>query len=130
MQTRYILTVLSGPILISTDSLGNSTRSTISMGLRGGVDGVDQSEFEEWFVEECLVCSSRCMHCLLSTFITKLTHGLKFKFPRLVTYRILCEGLEKDGGIMDAIGCFQQMAGELTEETIMQGQQAEWVLSE
>ncbi|KAF8552474.1 TPR-like protein [Imleria badia] len=51
-----------------------------------------------------------------------------FKVPRFVTYRILCEGLEAVEGIMDAIECFHQMATELTEETITQGEQAEWVL--
>ncbi|KAF8547970.1 hypothetical protein OG21DRAFT_1607157 [Imleria badia] len=44
-----------------------------------------------------------------------------------MTYRIVCEALEKDEGIMDAIECFHQMASELTE-TITQSKQAEWVL--
>ena len=43
-----------------------------------------------------------------------------------MTYRILCEGLEAIGGILDAIECFHQMASELTEAAIMEGEQAEW----
>ena len=43
-----------------------------------------------------------------------------------MTYRILCGGLETVEGVMDAIECFHQMADELTEETITQGEQAEW----
>ena len=58
--------------------------------------------------------------------IVALTHRLKFKVSRLATYRILCEGLERVEGIMDAIECFHQMANELTQETFTRGGQAEW----
>ena len=43
-----------------------------------------------------------------------------------MTYRILCEGLESEEGILDAIECFHQMANELTEVAIMEGEQAGW----
>lgn len=43
-----------------------------------------------------------------------------------MTYRILCEGLEMVEEIMDAIECFHQMRNELKEETITQGEHAEW----
>ncbi|KAF8554548.1 protein prenylyltransferase, partial [Imleria badia] len=57
-----------------------------------------------------------------------LSASRDFKVPRLVTYRILCEGLEIGEGITDAIECYHQMASELTEEIITQDAQAEWVL--
>ena len=60
----------------------------------------------------------------------KIICRLKFKVPRLVTYRIICESLESVGGIMDAIECFHQMTSELMEGSIAQGDQAEWVLGE
>ena len=60
----------------------------------------------------------------------KLTRRSKFNLPRLTIYRTLCEGLGTAEGIMDAIECFLQMANELTEETITQGEQAGWVLGE
>ena len=56
----------------------------------------------------------------------KLTRRLKFNVPRPTIYRALCEGLERVEGISDAIECFHQMASELTEETIMKDEQAEW----
>ena len=60
----------------------------------------------------------------------KLIRRLKFNVPRLVTYRILCEGLDAVGEIMDAIECFHQMTNELTEERVAQDEQASWVLGE
>ena len=45
-----------------------------------------------------------------------------------MSYRIVCEGLETVEGVTDAIECFHQMTSELTEESIMRGEQAEWVL--
>ncbi|KAF8555063.1 TPR-like protein [Imleria badia] len=53
-------------------------------------------------------------------------HG--FKIPRVLIYRTLCQGLEAVEGMIDAIDCFHQMTNELTEETIAQAEQAEWVL--
>ena len=111
-------------------SLGNIISSIISVGLREVVDGMGKNEFEKWIVEERLVGRSRCRRRLLLTFITKLTRRLKFKIPRIVTYRILCEGLEAVEGIMDAIECFHQMTNELTEETIAHDKQAGWVVGE
>ncbi|KAF8551249.1 hypothetical protein OG21DRAFT_1445453 [Imleria badia] len=55
-----------------------------------------------------------------------LSAACDFKTPRIMIYRTLCEGLETVEGIMDAIECFHHMASELTEETIVQGDQAEW----
>lgn len=66
----------------------------------------------------------------LPTIFLELTQGLKFKVPRLTTYRTLCEGLEMADGIMDAVECYHQMAGELAEEIITRGEQAKWFLSE
>ena len=60
----------------------------------------------------------------------KITRRLKFKIPRLMTYRIICEALETVKGIMDAVECFHQMTNELMEETITQGEQAEWFRGE
>ena len=64
------------------------------------------------------------------TFIVKLTHRLKFNVSRVTTYRIICDGLETVEGIIDAIECFHQMAGELTEESVTKGEQAGWFLGE
>ncbi|KAF8548747.1 hypothetical protein OG21DRAFT_1515960 [Imleria badia] len=57
-----------------------------------------------------------------------LSAARDFKVPRLVIYRILCEGLEKDDEIMDAIDCLHRMTSELMEETMTQGEHADWVL--
>ncbi|KAF8551264.1 TPR-like protein [Imleria badia] len=57
-----------------------------------------------------------------------LSAARDFKIPSLVMYQILCEGLEITEGILDAVECFHQMTSELTEDTITQGEQAEWVL--
>ena len=50
----------------------------------------------------------------------------KFKVPRVMVYRIMCEGLERAEGITDAVDCFHQMANEVAENAITQGEQAEW----
>ena len=130
MRTRYVLVVFSGTALTDMETLGNNIRSVISMGLREGVDGVGKSESETWFVEGCPVCRSWCKHHPLPTLVAKLIRRLKFNVPRLVTYRILCEGLDAVGEIMDAIECFHQMTNELTEERVAQDEQASWVLGE
>ena len=46
-QIAYVLAVLSGSIIMDTESLGNDARSNIFMGPREGVDGVGRSEFDE-----------------------------------------------------------------------------------
>ena len=66
----------------------------------------------------------------LATIFLELTRRLKFKVPRLTTYRTLCEGLEMVDGIMDAVECYHRMASELTEEIITGGEQAKWFLGE
>ncbi|KAF8551251.1 hypothetical protein OG21DRAFT_1512971 [Imleria badia] len=55
-----------------------------------------------------------------------LSAARDFKGSRLLTYRIFCEGLEKIGGMLDAIQCFHHMASEMTQEAIAEGEQAEW----
>ncbi|KAF8548746.1 hypothetical protein OG21DRAFT_1489116 [Imleria badia] len=55
-----------------------------------------------------------------------LSAARNFKVPRIMTYQIICEGLESVEGIMDAIECFHQMASELTQEAFSEGEQAKW----
>ena len=76
------------------------------------------------------LCAARDVSIAALALIVKLTRMLKFKIPRIMSYRIVCEGLETVEGVMDAIECFHQMTSELTEESIMRGEQAEWVLGE
>ena len=58
----------------------------------------------------------------------KLTFDPKFKVPRFIIYRALCEHLESVNCVADAIECFHQMASELGQE--LEAEQARWILRE
>ncbi|KAF8548434.1 hypothetical protein OG21DRAFT_1516295 [Imleria badia] len=48
----------------------------------------------------------------------------KFKLPRVVVYCVICDILEGDGRLTEAIECFQQMQNELSEDMGMQDERA------
>ena len=51
---------------------------------------------------------------------------VQFKLPRLAVYRVICDILEGDGRVMEAINCFRQMQSELSEETSLHDERAQW----
>ncbi|KAF8557095.1 hypothetical protein OG21DRAFT_1495015, partial [Imleria badia] len=55
-----------------------------------------------------------------------LSAAAKFKLPRVVVYRVICDILEGDGRISEAIECFQRMNNELPEDTGMEDERAQW----
>ncbi|KAI9571745.1 hypothetical protein HD554DRAFT_2326879 [Boletus coccyginus] len=52
----------------------------------------------------------------------------KFKVPRFVIYRDICNTLERDGRLTEAVECFQRMENELPEDAGVRDEQAEWEL--
>ena len=47
-----------------------------------------------------------------------------------MVYRAICDILEQDGRITEAIGCFRQMQAELTEDSNIHDERIQWELSE
>ena len=42
---------------------------------------------------------------------------LQFQIPKLLVYQAVCDVLEQDGQLTEAIQCFQKMQNDLTEDT-------------
>ncbi|KAF8547586.1 WD40 repeat-like protein [Imleria badia] len=57
-----------------------------------------------------------------------LSATTKFKVPRFVIYRNICEILEEDGLLTEAVECFRQMQNDLPDGTDMQDGRAQWEL--
>ncbi|KAF8548436.1 hypothetical protein OG21DRAFT_1489393 [Imleria badia] len=55
-----------------------------------------------------------------------LSVAAKFKLPKVVVYCVICDILEEDGRLTEAIECFQQMQNELPEDTGMQDERTQW----
>ncbi|KAI9571053.1 hypothetical protein HD554DRAFT_2169413 [Boletus coccyginus] len=60
--------------------------------------------------------------------IEALSAAIKFKVPRFVIYRVICDILEWDGRLAETIECFQQMQSELPEDAGVHDERAEWEL--
>ncbi|KAG8214231.1 hypothetical protein J3R82DRAFT_11038 [Butyriboletus roseoflavus] len=56
-----------------------------------------------------------------------LTAAAKFKLPRFVIYRVICDILEGDGRVTEAVECFRQMQSEL-EDRSTHDWRAQWEL--
>jgi len=54
--------------------------------------------------------------------------SVQFKVPRFVVYRVICNILERDGRLTEALECFRQMQNELPEDASVHDEQAEWEL--
>ncbi|KAI9571582.1 hypothetical protein HD554DRAFT_2036527 [Boletus coccyginus] len=52
----------------------------------------------------------------------------KFKVPRFVVYRVICDILERDGRLTEAVECFRRMQNELPEDMGVHDERAEWEL--
>ncbi|KAI9455961.1 hypothetical protein HD554DRAFT_2238147 [Boletus coccyginus] len=52
----------------------------------------------------------------------------KFKVPRFVVYRVICDILERDGRLAEAVECFQQMQNKLPEDAGVRDELVEWEL--
>jgi hypothetical protein len=52
--------------------------------------------------------------------------SIQFKLPRFVIYRVICDMLEGDNCVMEAIDCFRQMQSELLEDTSLQDERVQW----
>jgi hypothetical protein len=55
-----------------------------------------------------------------------LNAAAKFKLPRVFIYRVMCDMVEGDGRITEAIECFRRMQSELSEDTSMHDERAQW----
>ena len=55
---------------------------------------------------------------------------VQFEFARFDIYRAMCDILEWDGRIMEAITCFQLVQRELCEDTSIHNERTQWELSE
>ena len=55
--------------------------------------------------------------------------SLQFQIPKLLVYQAVCDVLEQDGRLTEAIQCFQKMLNDLTEDTsaYMAWEVGEWV---
>ena len=54
---------------------------------------------------------------------------VQFKLPRFLVYRVICEILEEDGRLTQAIECFRQIQSEVPEDTSTHDGRAPWELS-
>ncbi|KAI9571049.1 hypothetical protein HD554DRAFT_2238808 [Boletus coccyginus] len=52
----------------------------------------------------------------------------KFKVPRFVVYRVICDILERDGRLTEAAECFRQMQSKLPGHAGVRDERAEWEL--
>ncbi|KAI9571574.1 hypothetical protein HD554DRAFT_2168842 [Boletus coccyginus] len=52
----------------------------------------------------------------------------KFKVPRFVVYRVICDILERDGRVTEALKCFRQMQNELPEDAGAHDERSGWEL--
>ena len=55
--------------------------------------------------------------------------SVQFKLPRFLVYRVICDILERDDRLTQAIECFRQMQNELPEDTSSHDGRAQWELS-
>ena len=55
--------------------------------------------------------------------------SVQFKLPRFLVYRVICDILEGDDRLTQAIECFRQMQNELPEDTSSHDGRAQWELS-
>lgn len=51
---------------------------------------------------------------------------MQFNHPKFDTFRTICNVLERDGRVMEAVTCFRRMKSELTEETSRCDERAQW----
>jgi len=51
---------------------------------------------------------------------------VQFKVPRFVVYRVICDILEEDGRLTEAVECFCQLQNALPEETAMHNERVGW----
>ncbi|KAH0826747.1 hypothetical protein J3R83DRAFT_5154 [Lanmaoa asiatica] len=63
-----------------------------------------------------------------STMNKALSAATKFQVPRFAIYRTICNVLEEDGRIKEAIDCFRQMRSELSEDTSTNDERVQWEL--
>ncbi|KAI9455958.1 hypothetical protein HD554DRAFT_2317618 [Boletus coccyginus] len=52
----------------------------------------------------------------------------KFKVLRFIVYRVICDILERDGRLVEAVECFQQMQNELPEDAGVRDEREKWEL--
>ncbi|KAI9459521.1 hypothetical protein HD554DRAFT_2330921 [Boletus coccyginus] len=64
-----------------------------------------------------------------SSALEVLSATTKFKVPRFIVYRVICDILERDGRLAEAVECFQQMQSELPEDAGVRDERAEWELN-
>ena len=54
--------------------------------------------------------------------------SVQFKLPRFHVYHVICDILEGDGRVTEALECFRQMQDELPEDTSADDGRAQWEL--
>lgn len=67
------------------------------------------------------------LHNRFSLEINSFFSG-QFNVPRFNAYRAICDVLERDGRIQDAIACFRQMQRELMVDVNDDGERTQWKL--
>ncbi|KAI9567156.1 hypothetical protein HD554DRAFT_1030392 [Boletus coccyginus] len=55
-----------------------------------------------------------------------LSASAKFKVPIFVVYRVICDILEGDGRLTQAVECFRQLQNALPGEMVMRSERVEW----
>ena len=55
--------------------------------------------------------------------------SVQFELPRFLIYRVVCDILEGEDRLTQAIECFRQMQNELAEDTSSHDGRAQWELS-
>ena len=55
---------------------------------------------------------------------------LQLKLPKVAVYCATCDVLEGDGQVMEALRCFRDMQGELTQDADVGNERAKWELGE
>ena len=52
--------------------------------------------------------------------------SVQFKLPRFLVYQAICDVLEKDSRITNAVECFRRMQSELASDKSMHDERAQW----
>ncbi|KAI9571086.1 WD40-repeat-containing domain protein [Boletus coccyginus] len=79
-------------------------------------------------VPNAVTCKWANMILKRGSALEALSAANKFKVPRFVVYRVICDILEQDSRLAEAVECFLQMQSELPEDAGVRDERAEWEL--
>lgn len=58
--------------------------------------------------------------------MTSVLFSVQFKLPQFLIYRVVCEVLEENGRLTEAVECFRKMQNDLSDNSGAHGEHAQW----